>query len=151
MKYVIFLDMGKIREIALTNEQRQGLDLGLRSGKSHAFRQRCQLVLLKSEGRSCRQVAAIVKMNPVTVSSWLDRYEAEGIEGLKTRPGRGRKPLLDPQRDTAKVRRAVGQERQRLRQAKFLLEQELEKGFSLRTLRRFLKKLSAATNGSGKE
>jgi len=49
------------------------------------------------------------------------------------------------------VRAAVVAERQRLSQAKLLLEQQLGKEFSLKTLRRFLKKLSAATNGSEKE
>ena len=50
-------------------------------------------------------------------------------------------------RDTAKVRQAVQLERQRLSQAKLLVEQELKKEFSLKTLKCFLKKLSAATNG----
>lgn len=127
------------------------MDSGLRSGKSHAFRQRCQLVLLKSEGRSSKEVAAIVKKNAVTVNSWLDRYEAEGIAGLKTKPGRGRKLVPEPERDMEQVRQAVVQERQRLSQAKLLLEQQMGKEFSLKTLKRFLKKLSAATSGSGKE
>lgn len=140
-----FLAMGKIRKIEINEEQRQVLESGLRSGKSHAFRQRCQLVLLKSEGRSSKQVAGIVKMNPVTVNSWLNRYESEGIAGLKTKPGRGRKLVLELGRDTAKVRQAVQLERQRLSQAKLLVEQELKKEFSLKTLKRFLKKLSAAT------
>lgn len=90
-------------------------------------------------------------MTPVTVSNWLTRYQAEGIAGLETRPGRGRKPVLDPARDLEQVRQAVVEERQRLSQAKLLLEQQMDKEFSLKTLRRFLKKLSAATNGSGKE
>lgn len=146
-----FVTMGKIRKIELSAEQRQDLDKGLRSGKSHAFRLRCQLVVLKSKGRSSKEVAAIVKMNPVTVNNWLSRYEAEGIAGLKTKPGRGRKLVLEPERDTEQVRQAVMQERQRLSQAKLLLEQQLGKEFSLKTLKRFLKKLSAATSASGKE
>jgi transposase len=88
-----------------------------------------------------------VKMNPVTVNNWLNRYQAAGIVGLKTKPGRGRKPLLEPVGDLEQVRQAVMQERQRLSQAKLLLEQQLGKEFSLKTLKRFLKKLSVATNG----
>jgi hypothetical protein len=41
------------------------------------------------------------------------------------------------------VRQAVQKERQRLGQAKLLLEQELQKEFSLKTLKRFLKKMAA--------
>lgn len=138
--------MGKIRKIELAEKQRQELDSGYRSGKSHAFRQRCQVVLLKSAGRSSVEVGQIVKMNPVTVNKWLSRYQAAGIGGLTTRPGQGRKPLLEPARDLEQVRQVVVAERQRLSQAKLLLEQQLGKEFSLKTLKRFLKKLSAATN-----
>jgi hypothetical protein len=38
--------MGKIRVVELKEKERQGLEEGLRSGKSHAFRKNCQLVLL---------------------------------------------------------------------------------------------------------
>lgn len=141
------MHMGKIREIALVEEQRQELEAGYRCGKSHAFRQRCQVVLLKSESRSSVEVGQIVKMNAITINNWLNRYEREGIAGLKTKPGRGRKLVLETERDIESVRRAVTQERQRLGQAKLLLEQQLGKEFSLKTLKRFLKKLSAATNG----
>lgn len=105
---------------------------------------------MKSEGRSSKEVSGIVKINEASVNNWLTRYEAEGIAGLETRQGRGRKPLLDPVADLEKVREAVVQERQRLSQAKLLIEQELNKEFCLKTLRRFLKKLSAATNASAK-
>ena len=137
--------MGKIRGIELTQSQREELEQGYRSGKSHSFRNRCQLVLLKSQERTSKEVADIVKMNQVSVNSWLNRYQSEGIKGLATKPGRGRKPVFDASIDTKKVRKAVQQERQRLGQAKLLLEQELEKEFSLKTLKRFLKKLSAGT------
>lgn len=143
--------MGKIRTIELSLAAQAELEQGYRLGKSHAFRQRCQLVLMKSEGRTAVQVGELLKMNPVTVNSWLTRYQAEGIAGLGTRPGRGRKLILDPARDLERVRQAVVEERQRLGQAKLILEQQMDKEFSLKTLRRFLKKLSAATNGSGKE
>ena len=138
--------MGKIRTIDLNSLQQHDLEQGYRSGQSHAFRQRCQLVLLKSEGRTSEQVGHLLKMHPVTVNNWLTRYQSEGIAGLSTKPGRGRKPIFEPARDLEQVRQAVVAERQRLSQAKVLLEQQLGKGFSLKTLKRFLKKLTAATN-----
>ena len=58
-------------------------------------------------------------------------------------PGRGRTPLLNVEQDAASVRKAVEQERQRLSQAKAILEDELDKRFSLKTLKRFLKSLAA--------
>ncbi len=143
--------MGKIRTVELISAERQELEQGYYSGKSPAFRQRCQLVLLKSEGRTSEQVGHLLKMNPVTVNNWLTRYQTEGLAGLATKPGRGRKPVFEPARDLEQVRQAVVEERQRLSQAKLLLEQQMGREFSLKTLKRFLKKLSAATNASGKE
>ena len=137
--------MGKIRVVELNEKERKALEEGFRSGNSHAFRKNCQLVLLKSEGRTSKEVGGILQMNAVTVNNWLDRYEAEGIEGLRVKPGRGRKQVLDPQADKEKVRKVVEKERQRLKQAKLILEQDLEKKFSLKTLKRFLKKVAADT------
>lgn len=143
--------MGKIRTIELSSVEREELENGYRSGNRHAFRQRCQLVLLKSAGRTSEQVGHLLQMNPVTVNNWLTRYQAAGITGLETKPGRGRKPVFEQARDLEQVRQAVVEERQRLSQAKLLLVQQLGKDFSLKTLKRFLKKLSAATNASEKE
>jgi transposase len=137
--------MGKIRVVELNEKERKSLEEGLRTGKSHSFRKNCQLVLLKSENRTSKEVGEILKMNPVTVNNWLDRYEAEGIEGLHVKPGRGRKQVLDPVADKEKVRQAVQKERQRLKQAKLILEQDLGKKFSLKTLKRFLKKMTVDT------
>jgi transposase len=137
--------MGKIRVVELKEKERQALEEGLRNGKSHAFRKNCQLVLLKSTARTSKEMGRILQMNAVTVNNWVKRYEAAGIEGLRVKPGRGRKPVLDAVADKAKVRKAVEKERQRLKQAKLLLEEELEKKFSLKTLQRFLKKVAAGT------
>ena len=119
--------MGKIRRVELSSAERQELEQGYCSGKSHAFRQRCHLVLFKSEGRTSEQVGQLLKMNPVTVNNWLTRYQTEGIAGLATKPGRGRKAVFEPARDLKQVRQAVVQERQRLSQAKLLLEQQMGK------------------------
>ncbi|WKN40736.1 helix-turn-helix domain-containing protein [Tunicatimonas pelagia] len=119
--------MGKIRKIELSEQERTVLLAGYHQGRSSAFRQRCHMILLKSEGRTSQDVAAILGSNLVSVNNWLTRYEQEGIAGLSTRPGRGRKPILDLLNDKAKVREIVQQERQRLKRAKLILEEELDK------------------------
>lgn len=85
-------------------------------------------------------------MHEASVNHWLNRYQSEGIAGLHTKAGRGRKPVLDEAKDAATVRQIISEERQRLKQAKELLEQKLDKQFSGKTLKRFLKSLAAATN-----
>ena len=140
--------MGRTRIIKLTEIQRSELEKGYRASKNGAFSRRCHIVLLKSEHRSSRAVAEIVGTNQISVNEWLKRYESEGIEGLKTRPGRGRKAILNKEQDQEVVRKVVENERQRLKHAKELLEKELDKEFSLKTLQRFLKSVSAAGSAS---
>lgn len=137
----------KIRIIGLSELQREELTKGYQGGKSHALRKRCHIVLLKNEGRSSKDISKITDTVDASVNYWLNRFEREGIEGLQTRPGRGRKPILGNGAEAAKVFETVKQERQRLGQAKAILEKELEKNFSLKTLKRFLKSITAATNG----
>lgn len=59
------------------------------------IRERAAALLQVSEGASGLWVAQhglLQERDPDTIYGWLDRYEAEGIEGLPIREGRGRKP-----------------------------------------------------------
>ena len=137
----------RAKSIKLTSEQRTVLEEGYKKGKA-TFSRRCHMILLKSENRTSLEVANIVGTNQISVNGWVNRYLAEGIDGLKTKPGRGRKRILDVQKDEKEVKAAVKRERQRLKLAKADLEKDLGKEFSLKTLQRFLKNLSANGNAS---
>ena len=106
------------------------------------------MMLLKSEERRSKEVATILGCHKVSVNNWLKRFEAEGVEGLKTKPGRGRKPILEAEGDLEAVKKAVQANRQRLSVAKAELETELGKNFSIRTLERYIKNLVQAINAS---
>jgi transposase len=140
--------MGKIKTVELTQAQRTALEKGYRRGHSHAFRLRCQMILLKSEHRTALEIADVLGCCEVVVNNWLNRYQAEGIEGLQTKPGRGRKPILDAEQDLARVKEAVKANRQRISLAKAELEAELGKSFSNKTLERYIKNMVAAINES---
>ncbi|MDQ3179313.1 MAG: helix-turn-helix domain-containing protein [Acidobacteriota bacterium] len=141
--------MGKIKVIKLNEKQKAELEKGYREGESHAFRQRCHLILLKSKGQTSVEAAAVLDCCEMAVNNWVKRYLAEGIEGLKTRPGRGGKPILKVETDLDVVREAVSRHRQRISLARAELESELGKQFSDKTLNRFVKKTIVATNGLG--
>jgi transposase len=141
--------MGRFLKITLDDQQRAALEQGYRKGKSHAFRQHCQIVLLKAQGRKSQEIAALLGCNPKSVNDWLHRFKAEGLQGLHIKPGRGRKTILSEATDSAKVRHAVQQHRQRISLAKAELEAALGKEFSQPTLVRFLKNLTADTNACG--
>ncbi len=143
--------MAKIKAIELTEDERAALEKGWKHGSSHAFRQRCQMILLKSQWLTSQEVARQVGCCEVVVNTWLRRYQEHRnqehrLEGLKTRHGRGRRPILHTQTDLAAVRLAVQKNRQRISLAKAELEQELGKEFSQLTLRRFLKKTADASS-----
>ncbi len=137
--------MGRIIKIELSDNQRKELENGYRSGKSHAFRTRCQMVLLKSEGRKSEEIASFLGFCQQAVNNWLKRYKAEGINGLLVRMGRGRPAILSKTEDFEAIKKAMQKHRQRISIAKVELEDTLGKEFSGRTLSRYLKILSVDT------
>lgn len=139
--------MGRTNKPILTIDGRKALQDGQKSGKQPVFRQRCQIILLKADGRSSADVARIVNQCTMSVNNWVVRYKESGIEGLLTKTGRGRKPTLTVAEDGEAVRRAVEANRQQLEQAKLAFEAESKKEVSRATLRRFLKVLVVDING----
>ncbi len=142
--------MGKTRIIELTTEQRTALENGYRNGKSHAFRMRCQMVLLKSEKRSSIEVSQILGCCEIVINSWLNRHEEEGIKGLETRSGRGRKPKLSTQNPVhlQTVKAEVAKHPQSVKTVVAKLEEELDVAMHPDTLKRFLKRLAIASVAS---
>lgn len=55
---------------------------------------RARIILLRAEGRKEAEVAKLVGTSMTTVSLWSNRFERQGLEGLKDKKGRGRKPSL---------------------------------------------------------
>jgi len=142
--------MGKTKVVELSLEQRAALEKGYRKGTSHAFRTRCQMVLLKGERRSFIEIADILGCCEMVVNNWLRRYEAEGIEGLKTRPGRGRKPILSTQnpKHVQTVKAEIARHPQSVKTVIAKLDEKLDVRMHPDTLKRFLKKLATASVAS---
>src|SRR5215510_15846016 len=103
--------MGRINTPSLTPEQRKELESGFRDGKSPCFRMRCQSILLKSEGRTSKDVGRITGMCNVSVDTWVKRYKSEGLPGLVTKPGRGRRSIMEDS-DKSSVLSAIKANRQ---------------------------------------
>ena len=139
--------MGKTKVIQLTDEQRAELEKGYRTGKSHCFRTRCQMILLKSEKRTSAEVAEVLGCCAMVVNNWLARYLKEGIKGLETRAGRGRPPILSQQNPVhlAKVKAEMKRHPNSVKTVIARLEEDLDLAMHPETLRRFLKKTSIAS------
>ena len=91
--------MPKHRSLTLTEQQRQELADQRDHAKEPYLRERCAALLKVAEGAKAAHVACRLLLKPHkpdTLYDWLNRYQRQGIEGLKIREGRGRKPAFSP-------------------------------------------------------
>lgn len=131
--------------VKLTQEEIQTLQEGHKNHPCYQVRNRCQCLLLSHQGKEVKELAAIFSVIPLTVYSWFYRWEEKGLVGLFNEKGRGRKPILS-QTDSEKIKTQVQAHAQQLKVARGVLKAELNKEFSDKTLKRFLKKLVADGN-----
>ena len=141
------------RFINLTNEQRETLEGAFQRGKGARFRQRCHFILLSDQGHEMREIAKIFGTTRQAIRRWFNRYEAEGINGLRTKRKTGRPVLLsvDNEPVVAKIKGWIAEEPRTLNPVLLKIEEELGIKFHKRTLNRFLKNLSSDGNDSEME
>ena len=133
--------MGKPKVLELTEVERLALEKGFRLGEKHCFRMRCRAVLLKADGLSSAAAGVQTEMSQVSVNAWVKRFKSEGIDGLNTRSGRGRKPIMDCSDEEA-VRRAIEQHTQCVSMARAAWEKASGKEASDSTFKCFLSALA---------
>jgi hypothetical protein len=132
--------MSRLTEIVLSEQDRAALEKGYKQRKTHAFRQRCLMILLKADKKTPKQIGGQLGCCLVPVSLWVKRYQSEGIEGLHIKEGRGRPAILRKGSDFSAARAAVQVNRRRLSAAQETPQAELGKPFSPLTRKRFLGK-----------
>lgn len=85
--------------ITLTDGQRAELEDVRGHHPLPYMRERAAAILKIADGVSGREAARHRLLRPHwpdTIYEWVRRYQAEGVAGLKIRPGRGRKPAFSP-------------------------------------------------------
>ncbi len=127
----------KITTLQLTDSEKHDLEIAYKTGDSHCYRTRCKAILLKSQGKSANEIASILDVSIPSVFNWIKRYGDEGINGLKTRTGRGRKPIIDSS-DEEIIRKAIEEDRQSVSKAREAWQNATGKKASDATLKRFL-------------
>ena len=78
----------------LTEEQKSSLKKGYTYGKSPLTRRRCHCILLSHERKTVEELSSFFGISSHSIREWLKLWEKAGIEGLKLKPGRGRKSKL---------------------------------------------------------
>jgi transposase len=64
--------------------------------------ERASIILLRLKGMRVEAVAEELGTTPKRVSTWSTRFEEKGLDGLKDKPGRGRRPSV-PEAKAARV------------------------------------------------
>ncbi len=103
------------RSIILPEEQGQALLHCRDHHRLPYLRTKAAAILKVADGKPLKEVAQHGLGKPFsqdTLSDWIDQYEAEGLDGLRVHPGRGRKPAyasrhLDLETAAAELRSIV--------------------------------------------
>lgn len=132
----------------LTEEQKLSLQKGFTFGKSPLYRRKCHSILLSHSGKTASEMSTFFGVSSNSVLGWLKQWERYGQKGLELKPGRGRKPKLDPDKDkhVRTVKTLIKNEPKNLKRVTTRIEDQLGIEVSKKTLKRFLKNLN--TDGS---
>lgn len=91
--------MAKRRKLELTVEERAALERVRDHDAKPYIREKAAALLKVADGMTPHRVAqhGLHKPHdPDSIYAWIDRYQSEGIEGLRVKAGRGRKPGFSP-------------------------------------------------------
>lgn len=83
-----------MRYIYLTETEQQELAELYKNSRYQVERERSQCVLLSHRGKSIKELSQVFRVSRLTITKWLDRWQAGGKAGILLRPGRGRKQKL---------------------------------------------------------
>src|SRR5574340_239848 len=91
--------MVQARVVLLSKEQEAELIQTRDHHPKPYMRERAAAILKVGAGQAVRQVAASGLYKPrrrETISTWITRYQHDGLAGLQVQSGRGRKPAFSP-------------------------------------------------------
>ena len=90
--------MSRRYHLTLDDEQRTQLDRWVKNPPKPYLRDRARAILAIVGGEEGQELARQLRtpVHRTTVGEWVQRYQKEGVNGLKIRSGRGRKPLFSP-------------------------------------------------------
>ena len=129
----------------LNTEEKAGLEHEKKHGKSETYRKRCHAILLSNRGYTVDEITGFLEVSNGSVYTWFSKWKKLGIEGLKTKPGQGRKATLciDNSKHVEGVKKAAkkSMEDGENLMVKIQEELELEEPITKRMLALFLSKL----------
>ncbi len=90
--------MPAAKKLTLSERQRKELEAWTKNPPKPYLRRKAWAILLVAAGKPIYVVAQDrrVRAHRTTVSQWIQRYEAQGLDGLRQAKGQGRKPRFSP-------------------------------------------------------
>jgi transposase len=122
----------------LSDTDKQELDALYKTHPNFKVRRRAHALLLSGSGHTINQLQAIFQVDRDPISQWIDRFNAQGVDGLGDLPRSGRPPIYTPE-EIALFRAQLDEEPRQIKQAQALLEARTRKKSATGTLRRILK------------
>lgn len=98
--------MPKRIRLELSEREQEALERWRRNPPRPYLRDRAIALLRVAAGEPLMKVGPSLRtpVHRVTVAAWVERYQAEGLAGLKVKPGRGRKAAFSPSLGGASAR-----------------------------------------------
>ena len=122
----------------LEEKQREELNEIVKQSKQPQTRRRAQAILLSSQGYCLDEIAKIFNVNRNAVSSWIDRWELAGIQGLEDKPRCGNPGILTAEEKRLVIQLAQDNPRS-IPKIIALLQEQTGKRVSETTIKRLLK------------
>jgi len=80
--------------ISLSAEEYGAVEQKFKRSSDRRVRARCQAVLMAHRGRKRQAIAEDLGVHRTTIKKWLERYRAQGVQGLQARRAPGNSPRL---------------------------------------------------------
>jgi transposase len=129
----------------LTEIEKLTLNEAHRNHPQFRVRHRAQALLLNARGYSIVKLKSVFEVSRDTVSSWLDRWENDGIVGLFDEARSGRPRIFTPE-EQDKFKTYIDENPHQLKEAATRLSEEVGKSASPDTYKRILKNLTTPGN-----
>jgi len=90
--------MPAAKQLVLSESQKKELEAWTKNPPKPYLRRKAWALLLVASGKAAYEAAQDrrVHANRVTVSDWIEKFQAHGFGGLKQAKGQGRKPRFFP-------------------------------------------------------
>ncbi len=126
--------------IDLSSEESGQLEAIRKGADPYFVRNRAHAILLIYEDkRSLDDVASIFNVHHNTIYNWMERWEAEGVDGMYDMEGRGCKPKFTKQEEQA-ILGFIKEEPHSMRKVADMVEERLGIKVGIETLRRIAKR-----------